>query len=73
MYFLFKGIMDSLKGQIRMRYVCITETTYILCENNFNKIRRLIVLNLYDLNYLRDEIGKCRIFLLTVIFILQNQ
>jgi hypothetical protein len=58
MYFLFKGVLEgfSLEPDNDELCRCYRENLNYLSEGNFNKIRRLIVLNLYDLNFILDEI-----------------
>ena len=58
MYFLFKGIFDGFSSDPDKDELCLyyRKNLNILSEEHFNKIRRIIVLNLYDLNYLLDEI-----------------
>ena len=58
MYFLFKGVIDGFSSDPDKDELCLyyRKNLNILSEEHFNKIRRIIVLNLYDLNYLLDEI-----------------
>ncbi len=58
MYFLFKGVLEGFSLEPDKDELCLyyRENLNNLSEDSFNKIRRLIVLNLYDLNFMLDEI-----------------
>ena len=46
MYFLFRGIFDGFSGNFDKDKICLHYRNNLneICQDNFNKIRRLIVL-----------------------------